>query len=486
MSYHKLIILGSGFGGLAAAIRLSQSGENDFIVLEQASDVGGVWRDNIYPGCVCDVPSHLYSFSFFPNSNWSNHFPAREEIHDYIKNCVSKFNLFSHIKFNHKMLQMNWDEAQAQWVIKTNQGVFKSQFVIGAFGSLSVPKIPQLPGVNNFQGESFHSSAWPKKYSAKNLNVAVIGTGASAIQIIPQLQNVAKNVIVFQRTPPWILPRPEGKISERLKDCFKRFPLLQKALRLKIFLALELNVFGFLNPYLMSRAQLKALDHLNSSIEDPGLAKQLTPNYSIGCKRILLSNDYYPSFNNPNQKLINSTVSEVGKSTLLDNMGNRHDVDTIIYATGFKIVDNPTSDVIFGKNKASLSQFWSGTPHAYLGTTIANFPNLFILQGPNSGLGHSSIIFMLESQVEHILKLIHFVAQKPAQIIEVKAEVQHNFNQSIRLKMKKSIWLQGGCSSWYLDANGNNVSLWPGSSLSFRKATQNASMDSYDFRSITK
>lgn len=480
----KTIIIGSGFAGIAAAVRLKQKGEHDFIILERSNDVGGVWRENRYPGCTCDVESHLYSLSFAPNPNWSRKFSPQPEIYDYLQDCANKFKLLDHIRFNHEVRQMIWRKENNVWEIDTNHEKFKAQMVIGAFGALSNPAIPNLKGIEKFKGQAFHSSLWPKNFNPKGKRVAVVGTGASAIQFIPAIQPEVDSMTVFQRTPAWVLPRPDGEISPTMQKLYHKIPLLQKIARLSIYIRRELMGITFRYPKMMEAGKKQALQHMYSAVKNPELRKKLTPEYTMGCKRILLSNSYYPAMAASNVDVVTSAVTEVTEDSLISADGTEVKADTIIFGTGFQVTELPFAKFIFGKDGRSLADVWDGSPEAYLGTTIAGFPNLFLLQGPNTGLGHSSVIYMMEAQIKHIMKVLYYMKKNQLNVVEPLTSAQKRFVEETEKSMKKTVWTTGGCQSWYLDRTGRNSTLWPGSTFSFSRLMSKLNSKDYDWGKV--
>lgn len=478
----KLLIIGTGFSGLAAAIRLQQEGEDDFLLLERSHEIGGVWRDNTYPGCACDVPSHLYSFSFAPNPEWHHYFARREEIQQYLKNCVERFQLKDHIRFNQEMTRAEWNEPTGEWRVETVSETYYARFLVLATGNLSEPAIPELSGLEAFAGETFHSARWPSNFSAKDRKIAVVGTGASAVQFIPQIQKVAKSVTVFQRTPAWILPRIDHAISSRTKDLFRTLPVLQKLIRLKIYLKLEFAVLAFLNPRLMKKAQEKALTHLRSQVSNEKLQQALTPRYVMGCKRILLSDDFYPAMAQSNVALVTNGIQEVRPDGVLDSHGVLHPADTLIFGTGFVTKESPMAGRIFGSQRASLSSVWNGSPQAYLGTMVSGFPNFFLMNGPNTGLGHSSMVYMYEAVAEQLVKALSYMRKNQADIIEVRSMAQEVYSHQVASQMRTTVWETGGCQSWYLNSKGKNSSLWPGYSFRFRQLLKKFQPSAFEFR----
>ncbi len=465
----KIIVIGTGFAGIAAAARLLQEGERDLIILERGSDVGGVWRDNQYPGCACDVESHLYSLSFAPNPDWSRKFSPQPEIYAYLQNCAQEFGLTDHVRFHHEVQRLDWNDENKEWVIGTSQGEFKANIVVGAFGALSDPSIPKLEGIDRFKGEVFHSAEWPADFNPKGKRIAVVGTGASAIQFIPHIQPEAEILHVFQRTPAWVIPQPDGPISQEKREAYSRFPVLQKMVRQKIYTQREAMVFGFRNPKWLKWVEKTAVNHMHKAIEDPALRKKLTPDYRIGCKRILLSNAYYPALAQPNAEVHTTGISEVAEDAVIDSAGNRVSVDTIIFGTGFQVTDLPFAHHIYGRQGHSMHEEWQGSPKAYLGTTVSGFPNLFLLQGPNTGLGHTSVILMIEAQVDHLLQTLAHMKEKELETIEPSSSAQERFVEETDHLMEGTVWTSGGCRSWYLDETGRNSTLWPSTTLSFMK-----------------
>lgn len=475
----KIVVIGTGFAGIAAAARLLREGKQDLIILERGSDVGGVWRDNRYPGCACDVESHLYSLSFAPNPDWSRKFSPQPEIHSYLQNCANEFGVLDHVRFHHEVQRLDWNDTNKVWEIQTNQGEFKANIIVGAFGALSNPSIPVLKGIGGFKGRVFHSAEWPADFSAKGKRIAVVGTGASAIQFIPHIQPEAEFLHVFQRTPAWVIPQEDGPISQEKRKAYSRYPVLQKMARQKIYVQREAMVFGFRNPKWLKWVEKTAVNHMHQAIKDPALRKKLTPDYRIGCKRILLSNTYYPALAQPNTEIHTTGISEVAEDAVIDTEGNELSVDTIIFGTGFQVMDLPFAHRIYGRKGHSLHDEWKGSPKAYLGTTVTGFPNLFLLQGPNTGLGHTSVILMIEAQVDHLIKTLAHMKQNELETIEPTPRAQERFVEETERLMEGTVWTSGGCRSWYLDKTGRNSTLWPGTTLSFMKKAAKFNSEDY-------
>jgi cation diffusion facilitator CzcD-associated flavoprotein CzcO len=465
----RVAIIGSGFGGLGAAIRLKRQGADDFIVFERAAEVGGTWRDNSYPGCACDVQSHLYSFSFAPNPDWTRSYSPQPEIWDYLKRCARDFDVLPHIRFRHEAREAAWDEDAQVWRIETSQGRYTANVLVLASGALSEPAMPVLRGLEGFKGKAFHSARWDHDYDLTGRRVAVIGTGASAIQIVPEIQPRVAKLHIFQRTPPWIMPRNDRALRPGVRRTFRRFPLAQRAVRASIYLLRELLVFGFRHVRLARRFEWLALRHLERAVSDPLLRAKLTPRYRIGCKRILVSNDYLPALTRPNVELVTEGVAEVREHSIVGGDGVERQVDALIFGTGFRVTDPPLAKQISGRDGRTLDAVWQGSPQAHLGTTVTGFPNLFILMGPNTGLGHTSVIYMLEAQIEHLLNALRYMREHNVTVLEPRQEAQAAYVAEIQKRMSGTVWTAGGCASWYLDRRGRNSTLWPDFTWRFRR-----------------
>lgn len=478
----KTIIIGTGFGGLAAAFRLKQQNDNDYIILERAGDVGGVWRDNQYPGCACDVQSNLYSFSFAQNPAWSREFSGRDEILQYLKRCARQFGLTSKIHFNTNVTRLEWREKDSEWLITTDRNEYRSRYIISGMGNLSDPKIPHIDGIENFKGKVFHSGNWPKDLQLDGKSVAVIGTGASAIQFIPEIQPLVANLHVYQRTAAWVMKRPDSAVNEVTRKRFASMPWLQRLARYKIYLKREWMACAFRNPVLMRVAQKHAMHHLNEAIKDPQLRKKLTPNYTLGCKRVLLSNDYYPAMAKPNVNLITSGPKRITERGIVGHDDIERQVDMIIFGTGFQAQELPYAHYIFGRSGSSLAEAWKDSPVSLAGTTVSGFPNLFLIHGPNTGTGHTSAVYMMEAQVEYSVRLIRYAERAGFGVLEAREEAQQRYVRWVDKLMLGTVWTSGGCQSWYLDKTGRNSILWPYYSFIFRNRILNIRSGEYEFR----
>jgi cation diffusion facilitator CzcD-associated flavoprotein CzcO len=465
----KIAIAGSGFAGLGMAIRLRQEGLDDFVVLERAHEVGGTWRDNTYPGCACDVPSHLYSFSFALNPAWSRTFSRQPEIFAYLRRCADDFGVREHVRFGDELEEAAWDDERGRWDIRTSRGRLTADVLVSATGGLSEPKLPDIPGIERFEGTMFHSARWDHEHDLDGERVAVIGTGASAIQFVPRIQPRVGRLHLFQRTPPWILPRTDRPMTEREHRVFHHVPGAQRLVRHAIYWAREGFVVGFRNPRLMRLTRRLALRHLKRSVADPELRRKLTPDYAVGCKRILISNDYLPSLAAPNVEVVTEGIREVRERSIVAADGTEREVDTIIAGTGFHVTDLPIAERVRGRDGRTLDEVWQGSPQAYNGTTVAGFPNLFILVGPNTGLGHNSIVYMIESQLEYVAGALRHLERTGAAAIEPTPEAQDAFVEEVGRMGEGTVWTAGGCESWYLDRTGRNSTLWPTFTYPFRR-----------------
>ena len=471
-AHTDIAIVGAGFGGLGTAIRLKRAGRHDFVVLERAADLGGTWQANTYPGCQCDVPSNLYSFSFAPKSDWTTAYPLREQIQDYLHDCARRFGVLPHIRLDCELLRASWDDERAGWEIETSDGRLSARILVAAPGLLSEPSVPELPGLERFEGTAFHTSRWAHDHDLTGRRVAVLGTGATAVQVVPSIRERVSRLFVFQRTPPWVIPHLDHPVGPRLQRLYERAPGVQRMARAGIWGLRELLVPGMArNAKFLKAHELLAKANMRRGISDPQLRRRLTPDYEIGCKRILLSNDWYPAITAPNVELIMSGVEEVRAGSIVDGDGAEHKLDTIVFATGFVPNDPPIAQRLRGREGLRLSESWQGSPQAYLGTTVHGFPNLFILYGPNTNLGHSSIVYMLESQIAYVMSALELMDERGALSAEVRSEVQDGFNEEMQQRLRRSVW-NSGCRTWYLDRNGRNSLQWPGFTFEFRRRTR--------------
>jgi cation diffusion facilitator CzcD-associated flavoprotein CzcO len=460
--HFQIAILGAGFGGLGMAIRLKQAGIEDFVVLERDADVGGTWWANTYPGCQCDIPSHLYSYSFAPNPEWTRTYPLQEELGRYARDCAERFGVVGHVRLACEVIDAQWDEGESVWRIETTQGPFTAEVLVSAQGFLSESKVPDLPGLDSFEGSAFHTAKWDHDTELAGKRVAVVGTGASAIQTVPAIQPVVGHLEVFQRTPPWVMPHRDRPITEFERRVYRRVPALQRLIRAGVYFSRELVVPGLVNDIrLMKALQRIALRHMENQVPDPDLRARLVPSYVLGCKRILPSNEWYPALQQPNVELVTDGIREIVPQGIVTADGELHELDTIVFATGFYVTDIPFAHRIRRADGVSMADSWNGSAQAYLGTAVPGFPNFFFITGPNTGLGHNSLLFMIEAQLSYLIGALRTMSERGATRIEIRPEVVEAYNARLQERLVDSVWNAGGCSSWYLDENGNNTTIWP-------------------------
>lgn len=476
-----LVIVGSGFAGICMAVKLKEAGYHDFVILEKTAELGGTWRDNTYPGCACDVPSHMYSYSYELNPDWSRMFAPREEIQDYLRACAAKYGITPHLRFGKDVVALEYDDGRRGWTVTTQDGeVLHTNAVVSGIGALHIPKFPEIVGRESFTGPAFHSAEWDHSADLIGKRVAVVGTGASAVQFVPQLAPDARHLTVFQRTPPWIHPKPDFAFSPAARRLL-RLPGAARTLRGGIYWALESRALGFaVDPRLMKAHERLALRHLEAQVPDPVLRRTLTPDYVIGCKRILVSSDYYPALTRPNVSLVTDAITEIRPRSIVDAAGVEHEADAIVYGTGFKVVDALTDRHITGRDGLSVQDAWKGGVEAYHGITAAGFPNLFFLLGPNTGLGHTSVVFMIESQVRYVIECLRLLSRTGARALDVRPQAQRRYNDRLRARLDPLVWSAGGCRSWYLDEHGVNRTLWPGFTFEYWARTRRVKPGAYE------
>jgi cation diffusion facilitator CzcD-associated flavoprotein CzcO len=477
----RIAIVGTGFSGLGMAIKLKEAGVEDFTILERADDVGGTWRDNTYPGCQCDVPSHLYSFSFAPNPDWSRTYSKQAEIWDYLREVTDRYGMRPHIRFEHDVTDAAWDDDERVWRLETSQGELTCEILIAGSGALVEPQIPDIPGLDSFEGAVFHSARWDHDYDLEGKRVASIGTGASAIQYVPEIQPKVEQLHVFQRTPPWIMRHTDRPITGLERRLYRRFPRLQRLTRAGVYLGREWLVLGFVKRQrLMKRIQKLAEAQLRRQVKDPELREKLRPSYTFGCKRILPTNRWYPALQQPNVEVVTEGIVEVKPNAVVSADGREREVDAIILGTGFHVTDMPMTQHIRGRDGRLMSEQFEGEgTEGYLGTVVKNFPNFFFLTGPNTGLGHTSMVYMIESQIRYIVDAVRTMEREGIATLEVRPEAQAEFNQEIQSRMTHTVWMRGGCASWYIDDKGRNSTLWPDWTFRFRQRTSRFDLPSY-------
>jgi cation diffusion facilitator CzcD-associated flavoprotein CzcO len=458
-----IVIIGTGFSGMGAAMKLRDSGREDFVVLEKAHDVGGTWRDNTYPGCECDIPSHMYSFSYELNNEWSKSFSGQEEIWAYMRKVADEKGIRPYITFGVEVIGATWDEDRKVWTVKTNGEDYEARVVVAGVGGLHIPNVPEIKGADSFEGPKFHSAGWDHTVDLKDKKVVVIGTGASAIQFIPIIAQEVGHLTVFQRTPAWVLPKKDKPTPEWRKKVFAKVPGATRAYRNGLYWALEARAIGFNGHVkILPLAEKIVKRYLAKKIPDPELRAKLTPDYRLGCKRVLQSNTYYPTFLRDNVTLSTDGVAEIVKDGVIDANGVKHEADVIIYGTGFHVIDAFDYLDVKGKQGVNLAdQFREHGTETYMGMTVHGFPNLYFMLGPNTALGHNSVVFMIEQQTKFIIKMLDEMDKRGAVAAEATLPAQTEFNKEIQKLVEKGIWTQGGCTSWYLDSHGKNRTIWP-------------------------
>lgn len=480
----SMLIVGAGFGGLGAAIHRRRCGDDNFLLIEQAGGVGGTWWANRYPGAACDIPSHLYSYSFAPNPHWTRRYPGQAEIEAYLNHCVQRFGIAPRLRLHTRLSHLHWDEAQHLWRARLFDAAGQEHELLArtvtlATGPLSRPAAPPLVGVDRFQGPVIHTARWPSEFDAGARAIGVLGTGASAIQLVPQLAREARHLTVFQRSAPWVLPRGDAPIGATSRWLLEHAPGLRAAWRAAIYARHELRAPAFTRrPQLLKALEPLAIKHLKARVPPGPLREALTPNYRMGCKRILIADDYYPALCQPNVRLESSAISEVepGGVRLVD--GRRIALDTLVTATGFEAADIKPPCPVVGPQGRTLHAAWAAAAQAYLGTMVAGFPNLFTVIGPNTGLGHNSMVFMIESQLAFIddaMRELRFHSW-----LSPTSDAQERFNTELTERLPGTVWATG-CSSWYRRADGRITTLWPGSTLEFRRRTRRVPERDFEF-----
>ena len=472
----EVIVIGAGFAGIGAAIKLREAGF-DFIVLEKAAEIGGVWRDNSYPDCACDIPSALYSFSFAPNPNWSSFFARQEEIRDYTIDTAKKFGVMDSIRVNHELLQARWKEDEMVWILQTSAGDYRAHFVIMACGPMHKPVTPSIKGMESFTGASFHSAQWDHSYDLANKKVAVIGSGASAIQFVPAIESTVEQLTLFQRTPPWVLPKMDFPVSSRWQQIFKRFPFVQSLLRKLLYIQFELLNRSLKHPRLIKRLQDAARKNIYRSIKDKEQRARLTPNYLIGCKRILQSNTWYRALAKPHVNVLDS-VAEVQGNTVIANDGSRCEADVIIFATGFEVANPPIAERIVGASGITLAEQWRGSPAAYLGTVAEDCPNCFLTFGPNL-YTFSSAFVIIEAQLKYIMSALNTLRSKHVGSFRIDKQKGLTYNEALQSSLQATVWNSGGCVSYFIDKNGRNSTNWPWTTFYMRLRLRKFSLGDY-------
>ncbi len=480
MERHDILIIGAGFAGIGAAVQLERAGFTDYLLLEQADAVGGTWRENTYPGAACDVSSPVYSFSFDQAQRWSRLFAPQPEIRDYLERCVTEHGLRPRLRLGTKVTSARWDEAQARWIVRAADGKeYSARSLLPCCGGINRPSVPQFEGLEEFRGVHFHSATWNHEYDLRGKKVAVIGTGASAIQIIPKVAEQAAQLSVFQRTAAWVLPRLDHEFSDLEQEVLQHAPLLRSTLRAALFWRNELTGVAFRNPKLMKLGERIARLYLRRVVKDPVLRAKLTPTFVMGCKRILLSSEYYPALQRPNVSVVTEAIARFDERGIVTQDGRHHELDAVIFSTGFHVADVVAPFEVKGRAGADLGERWRREgAEAYLGTTIPGFPNLFLIFGPNTGLGHNSMVFMMESQIAYAIGALRAMRERQLASVELRHDALRRYNDALQKRLPKTVW-GSGCASWYISSSGKNTTVWPGSTIEFWARTRRFDARSY-------
>ena len=469
------------------AMKLREAGMNSFLVIEKSEGIGGTWWENRYPGCACDIPSHLYSFSFDLNPKWSRMFAGRAEIQEYLEESVDRHGIRDRIRLKTQLREAAWDEAEVLWHATLGDGtIVDARVIVSGMGALHVPRYPEIEGIERFEGPAFHSAAWDSSVDLKGKNIAVIGTGASSIQFVPEIAPLAGKLNLFQRTAPWILPKLDRLIEDLWRQGFAGVPGLMRMYRTFLFAMLEVRVVGFLKKgWLRREGARQARKHLETQVTDAELRAKLTPHYELGCKRVLISNDFYPTLARPNVELVTEPIKEVRAHSIVTGDGIERPIDVLIYGTGFRVTDLLLGIRITGRGGVEIHDAWKERISAYLGITVAGFPNFFLLLGPNTGLGHNSVVLMIEAQVRYVMSCLRMMKQRGQAVMEVREATQKGFTERIREKLAGTVWIAGGCRSWYQDQKtGESPVVWPGSVIDYWRRTRSASAEDYLFGKV--
>ena len=465
----EIAIVGAGLSGLGMAIALRRAGHEDFVVLERENALGGTWRDNSYPGCACDIPSVLYCYRDEPNPDWTRAFAHQPEIWAYMRRVAGAHDVQRFMRFDHDVVDARFDRGDGHWEIETTGGHYTAAILISASGALADPSIPDLPGIGTFGGTVFHSSRWNHEHPLDDRRVAVIGNGASAVQFVPEIQPHVARLTLFQRTPTWVLPRVNVFIPRAWRKRFARHPWLESFARAGAFSLQEASHIGFSHPMVMRVGELQGRRQLARQVRDPALRARLTPSFRLGCKRVLFSKRWYPALAAENAEVVTASIREVVPDGIVDSAGVHHPLDTIVFATGFHVTDAPIAQRLRDHDGRRLSELWAGSPRAHLGMGVAEFPNLFFLLGPNTGLGHNSVLLMIEAQIEYLIKLLAHREMVAAATVVPTVQAQVRSVADVDRGTEGSVWSAGGCISWYLDTTGRNSVLWPGSVRAYQR-----------------
>ena len=476
----SIAVVGGGFGGVGAAVMLRRAGYPNVTVFEKGERVGGVWHHNTYPGAACDIPSHLYEFSFDPNPNWTRRYAPQAEIQEYLEDVARRHGVADRIRTSTEVAAARWDAGRDRWVLDTSAGQFEAEVLVTACGQLSVPSVPAIPGLDSFAGPAFHTAHWRHDVDVTGKRVAVLGTGCSAIQVVPAIQPIVEHVDVYQRSPGWTLPKMDFPYKERTRRLFKHFPWLQRLDREAIFLFQELAAAGLTrHRWLLPPFRALARRNITKAIDDPVLRAKVTPADEIGCKRIMLTDDWYPTLTKPNVDLITDRVAEIVPGGVRTDDGAERPADVLVLATGFQTHGFVAPMEITGPEGRTLAQEWGSVPRAYLGMSVSGFPNMFLLYGPNTNGGSGSVIYVIEAAMGHVIAALRELDRGQAQRIELRREMAERFDRELRVALQGTVW-QDGCTNWYVDEQGNNPSQWPWLWTTYKRRTASLEPGAYE------
>jgi len=475
-----VVIIGAGFGGMALAVKLQEAGIEDYHIFEQAKEVGGTWRDNTYPGCACDVASNLYSYSFAPNASWEHTHGSQSEIFNYLKGVAKDFDLYPNIRFDHELKKATWNNNTERWTLITNQGKYTCSVLVTATGPFGEAVTPAFKGADSFKGKSFHTLHWDHNYDLRGKKVAIVGTGATAIQIVPEIQEVVEHLTVFQRTPSHVLPRIDVATSALKRAAVRHVPFLQRGIRSMWYAVYEglVGLPQFVDSRFRVPYEAAARYHLFKQVKDNDLREQLSPDYRFGCKRPVFSSKYFPALQEDNVDLVCAGISEITENGIIDSKGIEHEIDTLIYATGYRF-PHQIGEKLFGKNGDSLAEYFGTRPRAFMGTSVAGFPNLFMMMGPFSAAGNQSAVYMLETQAGYITKAVQTMRAKNLKNVDVREDVLDAFTNQVNERSQKTSWVSGGCESYFQNEEGGNAGLWPSWSFMHRWNSRKFDVDKY-------
>jgi cation diffusion facilitator CzcD-associated flavoprotein CzcO len=483
----EVAVVGGGFGGVGAVIMLKRAGFDEVTVFERASRIGGVWHHNTYPGAACDVPSHLYEFSFEPNPYWSRRYAPQAEIQAYLEGLVRRYGVEDRLRLGTEVQSARWDEQRAKWTLQTSAGEHEADVLLTACGQLSVPKTPPLPGLSEFASPAFHTAEWRHDVSLQGKRVGVIGTGCSAIQVVPAIAPIVSQLDVYQRSPGWTFPRMDFAYSEGTKQLLVRYPALQRLDRQANFAFHELGAAGMTGRATWVLRPFRAIGRhqINKSIKDPELRRAVTPTDEIGCKRVMLTDDWYPALTRPNVELVTERIDSIAAEGVHTADGRLRPADVLVLATGFQSHGFVTPMEIFGAGGSSLAETWSGLPRAYLGLTVPGFPNMFLIYGPNTNGGTGSVIFTIEAGMQHVVAALRAMEQTRAARIEVRPDAFAQFDRELRAALSNTVW-HTGCTNWYVDENGHDPNQWPWLWSAYRRRTAELAPEAYEFATPTR